>query len=172
MQGREMTDYEWLTQMGLCHRCRKEKRVPGKKFCFDCLEKNRTECRMRYDPKKARMYQSRRRELYSEKKEKGICVRCSKKATHGLYCYECSIRVKRHGQKRAEKAKALRHERGLVSNERKKNGLCRWCGEAAVPGLQCCEKHREIFREAGRNGAKKDEVIQGWHKIWKHSGNI
>lgn len=33
-----MTDYEWLTEMGICHKCRKKRVAPGKKYCFDCLE--------------------------------------------------------------------------------------------------------------------------------------
>ncbi|WP_281844434.1 hypothetical protein [Sellimonas catena] len=150
-----MTDYEWLTQMGLCHRCRKKKSAPDKKFCFDCVEKIREENRMRYDPEYAKAYRSKRRELYEEKKKKGICIRCSKKATHGMYCYECSIKTKRQRQKRSEKEKAIRHEKGLIPDERKRRGLCLWCGKAAVPGLQCCEKHREIFREAGKKNVQK-----------------
>lgn len=68
--GKSMTDYEFLDTIGICHRCRKQKQAPGKKFCFDCLDKNREECRKRYDPEKAKEYQKRRRELYQQKKKK------------------------------------------------------------------------------------------------------
>lgn len=74
-----MTDYEWLTEMNLCHRCRKNKPAPNKKFCFDCLDKIRKENRKRYDSEKAKQYQKRRKELYEERKAVGICVRCKKK---------------------------------------------------------------------------------------------
>lgn len=147
--GKSMTDYEFLDTIGICHRCRKQKQAPGKKFCFDCLDKNQEECRKRYDPEKAKEYQKRRRELYQQKKKEGICVRCSKPATHGMYCYECSIKAKRHGNEMAQKRKAERHERILVPDFRKEHGLCKWCGEKALPGLQCCEKHQKIFSDAG-----------------------
>ena len=52
-----MNDYEWLTQMGLCHKCRKEKCAPGKKYCFECLEIIREDNRKRYDQEKAKEYQ-------------------------------------------------------------------------------------------------------------------
>ena len=59
--GGNMTDYEWLTEMGLCHKCRKERTAPGKKFCFNCLEIIREDNAKRYDPEKAKEYQNRRR---------------------------------------------------------------------------------------------------------------
>ena len=127
-----MTDYEWLTEMGLCHKCRREKAAPNRKFCFDCLEKIREENDKRYNAEYAKEYQKRRREIYHEKKENGICVRCIKPATHGMYCYECYIKQRRRRQERTARAKNERHERGLIPDERKANGLCLWCGENAV----------------------------------------
>ena len=32
-------DLQWLDLMGLCHKCGKQKKFPGRKFCPDCLEK-------------------------------------------------------------------------------------------------------------------------------------
>ena len=122
------SDYEWLTKMNLCHKCRHERPAPGRKFCFDCLDKIREENAKRYDSEKAHNYQIRRRELYYQSKERGICVRCSKPATHGLYCYECSIRVKRHNHEVAERRKRERRERGLIPEIRKKEGKCIRCG--------------------------------------------
>ena len=97
------SDYEWLDRMNLCHRCRKERPAPGRKFCFDCLDKIREENARRYDPGKAREYQARRRELYRQKKTAGICVRCSKPATHGIYCYDHLIAAKRHNRETARR---------------------------------------------------------------------
>ncbi len=77
-----MTDNEWLAEMGLCHKCRKNRAAPDRKYCFDCLDKIREENARRYDSGKAKAYQSRRREIYHEKKKSGICVRCNKKVTH------------------------------------------------------------------------------------------
>ena len=118
-----MTDYEWLTEMGLCHKCRKNKAAPDRKYCFDCLNKICEDNAKRYDSEKAKEYQPKRREIYRKKKEDGICVRCSKKATHRNYCYEHYIKEHRRSMERAKKAKAERHDRGMVPIERKNESL-------------------------------------------------
>lgn len=129
---------------------------------------------MRYDPEAAKAYQSRRREIYKEKKEKGICVRCSKPATHGLYCYECSIKQKRQSQQRSAIRKNERHDRGLIPEYRKKNELCLWCGKKTVKGLNCCDDHGEKFSAAGRKGYEQNLVnknnpwineLEAWKKM-------
>lgn len=163
-QTMQTADYEWLDSMKICHRCKKARQAPGRKFCFDCLDRIREENAKRYDPEKAKRYQARRREIYQEKKKNGVCVRCSKPATHGIYCYEHSINAKRRSQRRAEERKRIRHKRGLIPDERKDKGLCLWCGENALPGLRCCEKHSNIFSEAGKRG-KKDKEVKIWRRI-------
>lgn len=178
-----MTDYEWLTSMGLCHRCRNEKVAPEKKYCFGCLDKVREESAVRYDSESAKLYQARRRELYRQKRAAGICVRCSKAATHGMYCYECSIKVKRQEQKKADRRRNERHDRGLVPEIRKQNGRCLWCGSPTEPGIQCCSDHRKIFSDAGKKAYEANlkngnnswiNEVQAWKKKnnWKPSGNI
>lgn len=149
-----MSDYEWLTSMGLCHKCMHEKVAPGKKYCFDCLDKIRVLNAARYDREYARKYQERRRELYQQKKTDGICVRCSKLATHGLYCNECGIKIKRNNQKKANRKRNERHDRGLVPEIRKQNRLCLWCAAPVEPGLQCCAEHSKIFSAAGKRHMK------------------
>ena len=69
-----------------------------------------------------------------------------------MYCYECSIKAKRNSQKKSEKRKKERHERGLIPDKRKEKGLCIWCGKPAIDGMQCCEEHRKIFSDAGKKG--------------------
>lgn len=171
-----MTDYEFLDSVKICHRCRKQKQALGRKFCFDCLEKFREENDKRCDKEREKEYQKRRREIYRQKKEAGVCVRCSKPATHGLYCYECSIKAKKRNIYKAEKRKRARHERGLVPDERRDKGLCLWCGEKAVPGLQCCEKHQKIFKDAGKkayqaNLKNKNNPWINEVEIWKKKNN-
>lgn len=165
------TDYEWLTEMGLCHRCRKEKTATNKKYCYDCLEKIRKENSDRYNPEYARSYKKRRREIYEDKKDKGICVRCTKPATHGLYCYEHYIKERRRSMERAKNEKEERNERGLIPEERKRNGLCLWCGENAVNGTNACDRHMLIFQEAGRKSKKNEQEVKGIWKI-KKSKNL
>lgn len=149
-----MTDYEWLDKMHLCHRCRKARPAPRRKYCFDCLDKIRDENERRYDPQRAKAYQVRRRELYAKKKQDGICVRCSKSATHGLYCYEHMLEAKRHSARTAACRKAERHERGLVPDFRKGNGLCLRCGNA-TDGTYCpeCAKNMADALEKGRKNS-------------------
>lgn len=166
--------YAMLDQLNLCHRCEKARPAPGRKFCFDCLEKIAEYNAQHYSQKKAHEYQARRRVLYQEKKAAGICVRCSKPATHGIYCYECSIKAKRHNSKTAQKRKAERHEAGLVLERRKQNGQCLRCGSKADEGFYCqkclaqmkqaLDKAREKspFREMERARIEKERCYKGW----------
>lgn len=151
--------------MGLCHKCRKEKSAPGRKYCFDCLDKIREINSRSYDSEKAKEYQKRRREIYREKKEKGVCVRCNKKATQGMYCLECSIKVKRHNTKTAERRKKERHIRGLIPEQREKEGTCLKCGnplskEDKENGYKVCLSCREKLNEY----AKKGRENSPWRK--------
>jgi hypothetical protein len=79
----------------------KNRPAPGRKFCFGCLDKIREINARNYDPEKAKAYQARRREIYTQKKEAGICVKCKKPATHKIWCYEHYIAAKRNGQQQA-----------------------------------------------------------------------
>lgn len=138
--------------MNLCHKCRKQKPAPGKKFCFECLEIIKDRNHRCYNPEYYKERQSLRREIYKQKKEAGICVRCRKPATHGLYCYEHSIEAKRRNRHRAEVRKEERHARGLIPDYRKENGLCFFCGKPIEPdnlkrGFLVCQRHRELASE-------------------------
>lgn len=131
--------YALLDKLCLCHKCEKARPAPRKKYCFDCLDKISEQNARRYDQQKAKEYQPRRREIYQQKKEQGICVRCSKSATHGLYCYECSIKVKRRNAATAERRKRERHDRGLIPERRGELGLCLRCGKSAESGKYCAD---------------------------------
>lgn len=126
-----MTNKEWLELLDknkICHKCQKHSQFPGRKFCPECLEKITLDNIKRYDSEYAHRYQERRKEIYREKKEKGICIRCSKPASRGLYCYDHFIGAKRHSAEMSQKRKRERHERGLVPEYRKEHGLCYLCG--------------------------------------------
>lgn len=117
-----------LDKLNLCHKCEKARQLSNRKFCAECLEKLQLINMKKYDPIKAHEYQARRRELYQEKKKNGICIRCSEKATHGLYCYRHSIQEKRKSKNNAQRRKRERHERGLIPEYRKEHNLCCYCG--------------------------------------------
>ncbi|WP_302128766.1 hypothetical protein [Bacteroides congonensis] len=161
--------YALLTKHGLCHRCEKAAVFPGRKFCAECLEKISEYNARRYNSEKAREYQPRRRELYQQKKISGICVRCTKKATHGIYCYECSIKAKRNSAKTAERRKRERHERGLIPEMRKQKGLCLRCGknldvENSLLCAACCETNRI-------NSALADKTAWRQWEQWRYEKN-
>lgn len=129
--------YALLDKLNLCHRCEKAKPLSGRKYCAECLEKIAEYNARHYDPQKAKQYQARRREIYRQKKERGVCVRCSKPATHGLYCYECSINAKRKNSATAERRKRERHDRRLIPEQRRQNGMCLRCGKPVETGEYC-----------------------------------
>lgn len=167
-----MTDYEWLTEMGLCHKCRREKAAPGRKYCFNCLEKYKDYRRKNYNPEKEKKYNERKAEKRREKVKNGICSICSEKATHGIYCYEHYIYTKRQGMMRNEKIKRKRRERGLIPEYRKENGLCVRCGgklleKDKVENYKMCffcrEKQSEILKKARKNSpwGKSGDSITG-----------
>ena len=119
---------ELLDKLNLCHKCEKAPQMHNRKFCPECLEKIAEYNARKYDSEKAHQYQARRREIYRQKKEQGICVRCLKPATHGLHCCEHSIEAKRRSQINASRRKRQRHERGLIPEHRIQNRLCLRCG--------------------------------------------
>lgn len=152
--------YALLDKLNLCHRCEKARPAPGRKFCSNCLEKNAEYCARHYDPQKAKAYQARRREIYREKKERGICVRCSKPATHGLFCYEHAINAKRRNAATAERRKWERHERGLIPEIRSAKGLCLRCGKQASEGAYCDECMEKI-----RDGLNRAREKSPWREM-------
>ena len=123
-----------------------------------CIDEERTQ--LEQDPRKEyfEKYFSEKRDLvnqshrdaYQRKKAAGICIRCNRNATHGLYCYDHFIEQQRRRKLRADKAREKRHKRGLIPEKRAREGLCLWCGEKASGNTQACEQHRKIFTEAAR----------------------
>lgn len=147
--------YKLLDELNLCHRCQKAMSVPNRKYCPKCLEKIAQYNADHYDATKAHIYQKRRKEIYYQKKEQGICVRCTKKATHGLYCYEHSIEAKRRNKKTAERRKKERLERGLIPETREKNNLCLRCGNPLdLNGYKLCSK---CIEENKKNSEKANK---------------
>ena len=106
-----------------------------------------------YENNRAKVNEAHRK-AYKAKKLNGICVRCDKKATNGLYCRECSIKQKERSAMRAQGAKRSRHAKGLIPEARKNEGQCLWCGAEATGGTMACDRHRKIFKEASLRGDK------------------
>lgn len=107
--------YEDYDKDNICHMCKKKRQAPRRKCCFDCLEKARERAenqRKKQSAKsKAEYLKSERQRikvLYQRKREKGQCVKCSREATHGIYCYEHYIQVKRKQLRQSEERNAAR----------------------------------------------------------------
>lgn len=158
-----------LDKHGICHKCQKAKCFQGYKYCAECLEKIAKSNIKRYDPQKAHEYQARRRELYKEHKEKGICVRCSKPATHGIYCLDHSIEARRNSQANAQKRKRQRHERGLITDYRREHNLCCYCGKPVENPkiLRVCNECRKKFSDISYRGDKS--YFQSWKNAFFES---
>ena len=69
--------------------------------------------------------------------------------------------MKRRGMEQANKAKMKRHEKGLLKDKWRREGLCLWCGEKVIDGTNVCERHSRIFSEAGRKGKAVATSQQG-----------
>ena len=124
-------------------------------YCIDESKKpvedsDRREYLKKYYRENRDIINEKQRKAYEEKKAHGICVRCEKKATNGLYCKEHYINQKKRSSQRAMKKKAEREELGLIPQTRRNEGLCLWCGSNASGGTMACEKHRAIFKESSR----------------------
>lgn len=153
---------------GICVKCGKNDAFAGRTLCSACIEKIQNH----YEQNREKISQKRRTEEYRKQcrerdqrhRENGICKKCKKKATHGIYCYEHYIQERRYTLRRSQEQKNARRDRGLIPEKRKECGLCLWCGEPAIEGLQCCEKHQQVFIAAGKKGyqAAKENGNNPW----------
>lgn len=79
-------------------------------------------------------------------------------------------------QYKAEERKRKRHDRGLIPDVRREKGLCLWCGKPTAQGKQCCERHSEMFSDAGKRGYEANLINKNNHWIneveaWKRKNN-
>ena len=156
-----MTNEEraFLDEHHICRWCNKAKAFPGRKFCPECLERiAERNARAYAKPDHLPKFREYQRMLYHRRKDAGLCVRCGRPATHGMYCYEDFIKQKRRAQKQAEKRRLETLERGNVRQYRLENHLCYHCGAPVEDvNAKCCNACRErlgaILRE--HNGWKK-----------------
>lgn len=155
--------YKELDEWGICHRCKKRPKAPGKQYCFDCLEKIR-EIKASYiaehplSEDKKREYNENKVKEYARRKEAGLCVYCGKKpATHGRFCYEHYLHSLNLQREIRAKQKLANPEKVNIRAFRKENRLCCYCGkpiEEGNPTQACndCRKRRsEIATTANKN---------------------
>lgn len=147
--------YALLDKLGLCYECHKAKQFGKWKYCPECLEKIAARNARKWAqsiPEERKKATEKAKARRHKRKEEGLCPLCGKPATHGIYCYEHSIKEKRHHQELAAKAKQARHDRGLIPDYRKANRLCLQCGAPIEDGndTMYCNFHREKMVEYNR----------------------
>nr|DAR00786.1 MAG TPA: transposase [Caudoviricetes sp.] len=134
--------YDYLDARNLCHECYCNEKFSGYSLCPGCLEHKTLQRERRPVQKQG----ERLRKLRKEHKENGICIDCSKPATHGLYCYEHMIARKKAKLRYNEKSRRERMGIPTVWDIRKANRLCRLCGSPIEDGNDtlmcnaCCKR--------------------------------
>lgn len=112
---------------GLCTTCGREKVFGDERQCISCRQKAYEKRKVLSEERReeinsySRRYQKRQ---YQEGKEQGICTRCGKlKAVPGKV--KCGVCQEKENEIRRRK----RAEKENITEYRRRNGLCRWCGE-------------------------------------------
>lgn len=140
---------EYLDSHNLCHRCRKAEKFPSRQYCPECLEKFTLNNIRKYHGR-SENDRERSRERYKAFKAAGLCVKCGRPAKSGLFCYECSIKDKRHSRERVRRHEGNQSNRELRMAAR----LCLDCGKPIEDGndtklcYSCRKKRSERAREA------------------------
>lgn len=157
--------YEYLDAHNLCHRCYRKEKISGYSFCSACIERDFFQRIMRPSQKQGERLRKKR----EEHKKNGICIDCSKPATHGLYCYEHMIARKKAGLRHGEKRRRERMGIPTVLDIRKANRLCLRCGSPIEDGNSTfwCNACRERqSRNATITNARMKEAGQGFY-FWR-----
>lgn len=112
---------EYLDAYNLCHGCMSREKFHRKQYCPECLERI-----LNYSLKQHSEPKEKKRARYYQHKENGICIRCNRPATYGVYCYRHYIEMQKICAERARKRAFS--DKPTVWDIRKANHLCRVCG--------------------------------------------
>lgn len=117
-------------------------RIKCNQDCFNCIyddcildEEDVIRIRKPLTDEQRERVNKNHRIQYELKKEKGICVKCANKATHGIYCYDCYIKKQQYNQAKRKGVNAFQLYR--------EQGLCSRCGDKIYKG-RLCKKHYDI----------------------------
>lgn len=93
---------------------------------------------------------SRQRIYQIRHKVAGLCLLCSEPAVDKWYC-----------QVHRDKKRAYNRFKNLESQHRHiALGMCRFCGDIAMPGIKLCQKHRDQNREHVRRNYYKKKLAR------------
>lgn len=155
--------YHWYVEHGICGSCGKQDVVPGRSFCYECLEKGR-----KYKAEKIsnlspdalvafrKHKSSKQHELREKRKANKQCVQCGNpKIYNGTkYCMECLLR------RRKQNAVA----RQLKSKHRIRGVECLWCGKDVVRGKfycsECLERKRKYANFERKYAQESNEKLR------------
>lgn len=128
---------QWYIEHGICVCCRQRDAFGGRQKCPECLEKA-TISNARYrNLDRERRYYPKRKAKREARVSAGLCPLCGKPAVKGQLCLECYVKK----QRKHEKEKEARLQRGDPRRMRVENGMCWFCKEPAIVGMRVCESH-------------------------------
>ena len=146
---------EWLKQHGICVSCGQKSAVANTFQCEDCLYKSQLNNIKYRNLEKERKYYPKRKEKRKERKNKGLCVQCGKKATNGVLCLECYTRrktkreeAKHENQHRIWKDSGLCYRCG--SPLYKHHKLCKECYDKSVTSIKIARTNNKYFKELNK----------------------
>lgn len=148
---------QWYIDHGICPVCGQRDAWPGGQTCPECREKAILNNIKYRSLERERTYYASRKAKWKERVVSGLCPRCGKSATHGEFCFECYVKMR----KRHEKEKAERAARGNPHKLRVESGLCYWCDSPAMDGKKVCEKH---YRDLMERFSKRGGTSHPWVK--------
>lgn len=156
----------WYKAHGICVSCGQQNAVQGETRCLECKFKYRESNSQYYVKHKEelnRKCRDRGKQLYDERKERGICVRCGKrKAQTGKV--RCAVCLAKDRQAHIKKSRA----EGVLPHSMLGNGeYCYTCGKP-VDGTKLCPKCLETSRRTIayartfiKNGWKAENFVFG-----------
>lgn len=130
---------EFRRRLGFCPRCGVNKLFGEEKNCPECRAKNYKYQSPEKKIQHAKRFYERRKELYAERKDAGICVYCGKReAKPGqsscVYCLAKNREYKRGYNLRNKDTIQDKHEFW------RDNNLCSNCGQPLKEGFKVCEE--------------------------------
>ena len=143
--ARERRRYRRLTAqriaLGMCRRCRKQRPVPDRVLCQDCLDKRRIAERARYAKARAKgnLYNGRDAETCRRKSREWTRLRYHARQDAGM-CTRCGERPPAEGTTACEPCRGARQARERRQwSERRATGRCGKCGQPTPDGASRCD---------------------------------
>ncbi len=148
--------YEWLKNKGICVCCGRDNACIGSVYCPECGEKNAEKVREYYRTNRDERNNYNKeynKRIRAERKAKGLCVKCGRKAIDGqTLCLEC--RTKERKWKKAKRNNDV--ERSM----RPELGLCYICGKPLNKWDKLCDDcHEKASERAKKLQANPTETM-------------